>query len=57
MSTFTSDELAGITSTYEEAVAKASKTLGVNLSDMTPLDRLNYFVKTIVDLKAAAPAA
>ena len=47
MSLFLQREIGAIDIVFEQAVAKASEKLGVDLSSMTPLDRLNYMVKRI----------
>lgn len=48
MSQFISEEIRAIDIPFENAIAKASETLKVDLAKMTPIDRLNYLVDRIV---------
>ena len=55
MSQFISEEIRAIDIPFENAIAKASETLKVDLAKMTPIDRLNYLVDRIVT--AETPSA
>lgn len=52
MSQFISEEIRAIDIPFENAIAKASETLKVDLAKMTPINRLNYLVDRIVTAEA-----